>query len=118
MSKDHSVYVRHIYQCIRRIELYTCAGEHDFHSDTKTQDAVVRNLEVIGQAVKDIGPDVLMSSATKIPWDQIAGMRNVLAHQYLGVDLKLTWEVVHADIPRLKEAIIEIAKQMRLNLSE
>ena len=118
MSKDPSIYIRHIYGCIRRIETYTRAGEHEFYGDTKTQDAVIRNLEVIGQAVKAVGPDLLLKADRNVPWDQVAGMRNILAHQYLGIDLKLTWQVVHADIPRLKQAIAATARGMNLDLSE
>lgn len=66
----------------------------NFFKDRKTQDAVIRNLEVIGQAVKDIGVDDLSKSCPDVPWAQVAGARNVLAHHYLGVDIQLVWNIV------------------------
>ncbi len=59
MKKDPAVYIRHIHDCIRRIETYVAEGRTAFFNDHKTQDAVIRNLEVIGQAVKDLGTDRL-----------------------------------------------------------
>lgn len=89
MKKDRSIYVRHIYDCIARIKEYVRDGKEAFFQDRKTQDAVIRNLEVIGQAVKDIGVGELSTSQPGVSWVQVAGARNVLAHHYLGVDLKL-----------------------------
>ena len=101
MKKDPAVYVQHIYDCILRIEAYVEDGREAFFRDHKTQDAVIRNLEVIGQAVKDLGTDRLSDEQPAIPWSQIAGARNVLAHQYLGVDLTLVWNIVERDLPTL-----------------
>ena len=58
-------------------------------SDRKTQDAVIRNLEIAGQIVRDLGSEALATQRPEIPWARIAGARNILAHQYLGVDLAL-----------------------------
>jgi len=74
-------------------------------ADPKTQDAVIRNLEIIGQAAKDIGIDALSARHPTLPWKQIAGMRNVLAHQYLGVDIRLIWRVVENHLPLLQAAV-------------
>ena len=74
-------------------------------ADTKTQDAVIRNLEIIGQAVKDYDVATLAAAAPAVPWQQIAALRNVLAHQYLGVDMSLLWNIVECELPRLREAI-------------
>ncbi|MDP2156055.1 MAG: DUF86 domain-containing protein, partial [Sulfuricella sp.] len=82
VTKDRSVYIRHIYDCICWIKEYVQAGKEAFFQDRKTQDAVIRNLEVIGQAVKDLGTDSLTSSHPETPWPQIAATRNFLAHQY------------------------------------
>jgi len=79
-------------------------------ADPKTQDAVVRNLEVIGQAVRDYGVEGLAAVAPHIPWRRIAGLRNVLAHQYLGVDLHLLWNIVGNELPRLREALSQLAQ--------
>ena len=94
MTKDRSVYIRHIFDCIGWIQEYVRAGREEFFRDRKTQDAVIRNLEVIGQAVKDLGADGLAASHPGTPWPQIAATRNFLAHQYLGVDLVLVWNIV------------------------
>jgi len=83
VSKDRSVYIKHIYDCICRIEDYTCGGRDEFFSDHKTQDAVIRNLEVIGQAIKDFGVEDLIADFKDILWNEISGMRNILAHQYV-----------------------------------
>ena len=74
-------------------------------ADSKTQDAVVRNLEVLGQAAKDFGTEDLQAIDSSVPWSQVAGLRNVLAHQYLGVDLSLVWNIVERESPRLRPAI-------------
>lgn len=116
MNKDRSVYIRFIYDCICRIEAYTQDGREGFLRDMKTQDAVIRNIEVIGQAVKDFGVDELITGHSDIPWDKITGMRNILAHQYLGVDMQLTWEVVANHLPQLKSTIMNIAKAMDIAL--
>lgn len=104
MTRDASVYLRHIRDCAEPVAAYTAEGRGAFFVDTKTQDAVIRNLEIIGQAVKDLGPDQLAGEMGEIPWQQVAGFRNVLAHQYLGVDLKLVWNVIEEHLPALRRA--------------
>ena len=118
MKKDPAVYIRHIHDCILRIESYVAEGRAAFFNDHKTQDAVIRNLEVIGQAVKDLGAERLSAEQPAIPWAQIAGTRNVLAHQYLGVDLNLVWNVVEQNLPSLKTAIQETADRLVIDLPE
>lgn len=105
MSREPAVFLRHIQLCLDRIRTYTEAGRASFLADPKTQDAVIRNLEIIGQAVKDLGVEELSRRFPDIPWFQVAGLRNVLAHQYLGVDLRLLWNVVANDLPALRRAI-------------
>jgi uncharacterized protein with HEPN domain len=112
LRKDSDVYLRHILDCIARIEDYVRDGREAFLEDTKTQDAVIRNLEVIGQAVKDFGKESLEGRDTSVPWAAVAGLRNVLAHQYLGVDLKLVWQIVEKDLPSLKSAIEYLASKL------
>ncbi len=71
------------------------------------QDAVVRNFEVIGEAVKQI-PGFLKEKRPDIPWRRIAGLRDVLIHQYMSVDLEAVWAIVEEDLPILKQAVTEI----------
>lgn len=112
MSKDTTAYLRHIIDCVARIEDYVRDGREAFFDDPKTQDAVIRNLEVIGQAVKDAGTEELHSRDDSVPWGAVAGLRNVLAHQYLGVDIKLVWRVVERDLPVLKAAVQKLISGM------
>ena len=105
MSREPAVFLRHIMLCLGRINDYTREGREAFLRDTRTQDAVVRNLEIIGQAVRDLGVDKLAAEFPSVRWRQIAGLRNVLAHQYLGVDLGLTWNVIERELSPLRDAI-------------
>lgn len=105
MSRERSVFLRHILLCLDRISSYTAEGKEAFLHDPKTQDAVIRNLEIIGQAVRDLGTDDLCIRYPAIPWRQIAGLRNVLAHQYLGVDLALVWQLVEHQLAELRAAV-------------
>jgi len=104
--KDKSVFIAVALDCIEAINSYVeDYTVEDFLSDRKTQDAVIRNLEIIGQALKDFGADELHELNSGIPWSQICGMRNVLAHEYLGVDLVLIWETVQNQLDVLQEAL-------------
>lgn len=116
MTKNRAIYIRHIYDCICWIKEYVQEGKEAFFQDRKTQDAVIRNFEVIGQAVKDLGVDSLNSSHPETPWPQIAATRNFLAHQYLGGDMNLIWNIVEQHLPRLEQQIIAIAEIEGVNL--
>ena len=102
--KDDRAYLQHIGDSIERILEYTAKGEPTFLSDKKTQDAVIRNFEVIGEAVKQLS-DNLKSEHPDIPWRQIAGMRDKMIHEYFGVNLQLVWEVVQGELPPLRAKI-------------
>ena len=102
--KDDGVYLLHIRDAIDRIFTYTSDGRDQFAADTKTQDAVVRNLEVIGEAVKAL-TSTLHAEHPHVPWRRIAGMRDRLIHQYFGIDLALVWDVVERDLPELRRDI-------------
>jgi uncharacterized protein with HEPN domain len=83
---------------------YTVDGRDAFFADRKTQDAVIRNIEVLGQAVKGLSADARAHDEA-IPWRQIAGMRDKLIHEYFGVDLALVWDVVERELPALRPRI-------------
>jgi uncharacterized protein with HEPN domain len=103
--KDRQVYLRHLAECLQRIREYTADGRQQFMNDRKTQDAVIRNLEIVGQIVRDRGPDSLAELRPEVPWARIAGTRNILAHQYLGVDLSLIWNIVERELTPLEQAV-------------
>ncbi len=112
--KDRSVFIATALECIDLIKTYTIGYQlKDFLDDRKTQDAVVRNLEIIGQTLKDYGIESLMQENSKIPWQQIAAMRNVLAHEYLGVDITLIWETLTTQLDELRGVLDELYIKMQ-----
>ena len=104
MSKDPRVYLAHIMECIQKIERFTQGGKERFLEDELVQDAVLRNFEVIGEAAKRLD-EVYRASHPDIPWRAIAGLRDVLIHQYEGVELERVWAIVEKDLPGLKQSI-------------
>lgn len=102
--KDDRVYLGHIREAIRDIEQYGSVGRDAFMADRMRQDAVIRKLEIVGEAVKKLSDDT-RQRRSEIPWKQIAGMRDRLTHDYFGVDLGLVWVVVERELPTLKAAI-------------
>jgi uncharacterized protein with HEPN domain len=99
--KEDRVYLIHILECIERIERYTESGAEAFFSDTKTQDSVLRNLHTLSESTQRLSA-ALKESNPEIDWRGISGFRNILVHDYLGVNLTLVWEVVERDLPDLK----------------
>lgn len=107
MTKDTRVYLAHILERIDRVLRYTTGGYAEFSNDTLIQDAVVRNLEVMGEAAKRI-PDEYRRTHPSIPWKSIAALRDVLIHQYEGVSLPEVWSVVEDHLPKLRSSIAEL----------
>ena len=99
--KDESTYLMHAIEAIDAIADYTADGQKAFFLDAKTQDAVIRNIEIIGQAVKGVS-NKTRALEPAVPWRQIAGMRDKLIHEYFGVDLVLVWDVVEQELPVLR----------------
>ena len=110
--KDALVYLEHIRDAIKRIEAYTAKGRKAFFQDTMVQDAVIRNLEIIGEAAKNLPPE-LRKQHSKIPWRSVTALRNVLIHEYFGVDLEIVWRVVQRRLPTLKRHIESLLKNCR-----
>lgn len=108
--RDHALFITDILQAIERIESFISGMDYDaFVEDDKTLSAVVRKLEIIGEAVKQL-PISFTEQHTTIPWKQIAGMRDKLIHFYFGVDPLLVWQTVQNRLPELKAAITEAVK--------
>ena len=102
---DDKVYLRHIYDATMRIEEYLKGvSEEQFTQTTLLQDGVIRQLEIIGEATKRLSKD-LRRQYLEIPWQDIAGMRDKLIHDYLGVDVKTVWLTAKEDVPELRVQI-------------
>lgn len=97
-----------ILDAITQIEVYTVGlDENAFSTDRKTQDAVVRNLEIIGEASSRLSNE-FRNAHSDIPWTLMRGLRNRIVHAYFGVDLQLVWEVIVDDLPPLKKRIEKV----------
>lgn len=108
MSKDVKVFIEHILESILLIETYTAEiSKEEFLKSRQIQDAVMRRLEIIGEATKNI-PEDFRKEHPDIPWREIAGMRDILIHEYFGVDLELTWTTVKENLPNLKQKLSRI----------
>jgi uncharacterized protein with HEPN domain len=99
--KNDLLYLRHIHDAALKIESYIAVGRDVFMTMTHWQDAVVRQLEIMGKAAKRISEE-FRTKYPDIPWRRIAGMRDVLIHDYMGVDLSMVWEVAQRNLPELK----------------
>ncbi len=100
--------VRDMLEAARRARDYCADLQYDdFLQDNKTQDAVVRNLEILGEAAKSVSED-LRKRYDGLPWASIAGMRDRLIHDYFGVNLDIVWDVANNDLPRLVEDLNQI----------
>ena len=113
MKRNIKLYLQDIWESTLAIEEYTQnLAEEEFYSNRQVQDAIIRRLEIIGEAVKNIDDD-FRNKYPQIPWKKIAGMRDKLVHHYFGVDLDKIWEVIKKDLPILKEEVEKILKDLK-----
>lgn len=102
MPRDPLLYIEDILEAIARIKDYTSGYDYSrFAEDRRTQDAVVRNLEILGEAAGRL-PEELRANASEIEWRKIIGLRNILAHEYFGVTLPIIWDIVQNKIGPLE----------------
>ncbi|OIO72519.1 MAG: hypothetical protein AUJ85_10120 [Elusimicrobia bacterium CG1_02_37_114] len=115
MKKDPKVFIEHILECINLIKDYTKDTEKEkFLVSKQLQDAVIRRIEIIGEAVKNV-PQAIKDKNTSIPWKRIASMRDILVHEYFGVDIELTWKVVKTELAELEKQILKIRNNAPVN---
>ena len=106
--KDDSIYVDHILKSIKNILEYTKdLNKTEFSASTLIQDAVIRNFEIIGEASKKVS-DEFRKVHHEVPWKEMAGMRDKLIHDYIGVDIDVIWKTVIQDLPGLKYLLEEL----------
>ena len=107
MNERDGLFLQHVLNAIDEIESFTAEGQRGFMSDRKTQSAVIRQLEIIGEAVKNLSA-ALTARETAVPWRQIAGTRDRLIHAYFKVDLDAVWSMVEQDLPALRANVRRI----------
>ncbi len=108
MQRNYKAYIRDVLEAIEKIEKYTRdMGFEEFAKDELVQDGVVRNLEVVGEAVKQI-PEHVKDRKPGVEWRKIAGLRDILIHGYFGVDLEIVWDIVKRKLPEFKEKVSEL----------
>jgi uncharacterized protein with HEPN domain len=99
-----AVYLRHILDAVERIEQYTSVGRDAFVAEPHWQDAVIRQLEILGEATKRLSQE-LREREGDVPWRRIAGLRDVLIHDYMAVDIEAVWRITETEIPALKRRV-------------
>ncbi len=108
--RDVGLYLQDIIEAIDRIEAYMDeVTEDSFFEDVEKQDSVIRRLEIIGEAVKNI-PKSLRAKYPDVPWRNVAGLRDVLIHAYAYVNIERVWKVIKQDLPPLKGRVEEILR--------
>lgn len=113
MIREYKDYVLDIADSIKKIEGFTAGiNFEDFEKDEKTLFAVIRALEIIGEAAKKI-PPIVKNKYKQIPWPQISGMRDKLIHEYFGINTQVIWKTVKEDIPAIKPLIDKIADEVK-----
>lgn len=107
MKKDPRIYLAQILERIIRIEDFTRVGKQSFVDNPLIQDAVIRNLEVIGEASRRVGTEY-QTVHPEIPWREMSGLRNILIHDYESVNLEKIWQVIKKELPSVKDTLEKI----------
>lgn len=102
--KDDNIYIEHIIDCIDRIDEYTENDQFVFMNSQMVQDAVIRNLQILSESTQKLS-EALKAQHPEINWKAISGFRNILVHNYLGLDLPQIWIVIENRLPSLKDSL-------------
>jgi uncharacterized protein with HEPN domain len=109
--KDDRLYLIHMRECGDRIEQYVSGGRDIFMHSTLIQDAVLRNLQTLGQSAGRLS-EALRAAHPEVNWRGIIGLRNILVHDYLGINLIRIWEIVEHDVPELRQKVEELMQEL------
>ena len=113
MKRSYRLFVEDILESVDKIERYVKGMSYDnFVENEMIIDAVIRNLEVIGEASKNI-PENIREQYTTIPWRRIIGLRNIMIHGYFGIDLSIIWEIITKNLPETKPSIVEMLNNLK-----
>ena len=113
MDKDDLIFIEHILDSINKIEKYVLKiSVGEFVDNELIQDAVIRNFEIIGEATKHLNEN-FRDKHPEVPWKKITGMRDILIHDYLGIDIYSVWDTIKKDLPELKKLLLAITKSTK-----
>jgi len=105
MPRDYNVFLDDILEATKKVLEYTAGFSYEqFLADRKTVEAVIWNPQIIGEAVKNI-PDEIRSGYSDVPWRDMAGLRDIIVHQYFGIKLDVIWKVIQNDLPRVERLL-------------
>ncbi|MEO2151446.1 MAG: DUF86 domain-containing protein [Thermococcus sp.] len=112
--RDYRLYIEDILEAIEKIEEYTEGMTlEEFRINKMVVDAVARNLEIIGEACRAFPPEI-REKHPEIEWRKIIGLRNILIHQYFGIDTELIWDIIQNKLPELKEKMERLAESLQI----
>ena len=109
--KGDQLYLKHILDAIDKVDTYIAVGHEVFIASSHWQDAVIRQLEIIGEATKRFSKQ-FCSAHSDVPWRRIAGLRDVLIHDYMGVDINAVWEITQKNLPPLRLRVESILREL------
>jgi uncharacterized protein with HEPN domain len=109
--KSDRLYLQHILDCISRVRTYTSAGREAFLGDAMQQDAVLRNLQILSESTQRIS-DETKRLTESVEWRTISGFRNVLVHDYLGIDIEEVWRIIEMDLPDRESKMLALQRRL------
>lgn len=109
MKKDDSIYLEHILNCIGRIEKYVSYKKKKSADLELIEDGIIRNLQIMAESSQRLSKSLKLK-VTDIPWHSLSGFRNVLVHDYLGIDREEIYQTIKSDLPKLKKRVKEMLK--------